>query len=845
MQPSDRNTALVTGAATAVSAGGTSSSSASKSPAGGQSNGKAASGGAGSAQSPAGAVSASAGEAAAQERRFFRVVFKPRIAARSQPQPSSVVVASLSKGTIIEAAEIRDGWVRLADRELRRSRVAENTQGWVLIDGKSLGLGALLQPCDENGSVAVKLLVQEIAGQNCVVEAMTSWTVQQAKAAIEAKLAVPAHLQRLFVSGTELRKGMNISSAVACDSDAADQLEAGYLDLTLQRRTPDQASWSERFEAAGPLASEELKKAPVAVRNDLELVEEAVGYCGCALEYVGQELRANREVVLTAVRSDPAALRFADKALQADREVLRQTVEQSCTVLEQSAAATTGGPGRALEYAVGMLWTSYKRVTGYRTVRNEDKRIHRLRPLYLKHEDRSDQAPFVFVGGVSPGSKPWLGFGGSFTEAAAETLMKMPTDKQGQVVRAYFDKEVGHGYVLGRVTIGSCDFGLGFWSCGETSESDPELNAFSIDHYRVAILPMLKRASDTAGAQLQLLASPWSPPTWMKTSQVYNGDGHLKEKCREAWAHYFVCFIKSMAKAGVPIWGVTVQNEPLAGQQWESCIYTAQEECTFVRDYLGPQLAAAGLGSVKVLMWDHNRDGMLERACHAYCDPEVAKYVWGMAYHWYGDARFEAWPDRYPVPFEDRQQAATPVPEIRSRLCLENVRRVAELRPDKHILQTESCQELGNRSLKSCLNDWKLAERYAMNIIADLNSGCEGWIDWNLCLDQNGGPNHAGNNCVAPIICDTQTGEVLQQPCYWYIGHFSRFIKPGAHRAICASSRDVLEATSFLNPDGSLIVVVMNQSSDLVDFTLKVGEAGGVPCDAPPRSITTYVVDKA
>eukprot|EP00415_Alexandrium_ostenfeldii_P003770 UN3770 len=132
-----------------------------------------------------------------------------------------------------------------------------------------------------------------------------------------------------------------------------------------------------------------------------------------------------------------------------------------------------------------------------------------------------------------------------------------------------------------------------------------------------------------------------------------------------------------------------------------------------------------------------------------------------------------------------------------------------------------------------------------MNIIADVNHGCEGWIDWNLFLDQTGGPNHAGNFCVAPIICDVATGEVHWQPCYWYVGHFSRFIKPGARRAICASSRDALEATAFLNPDGSLVVVVLNQSSDGIDFTLKVGVSGGVPADAPPRSITTFVVDRA
>ncbi|CAK0853652.1 unnamed protein product [Prorocentrum cordatum] len=321
----------------------------------------------------------------------------------------------------------------------------------------------------------------------------------------------------------------------------------------------------------------------------------------------------------------------------------------------------------------------------------------------------------------------------------------------------------------------------------------------------------------------------------MKTKPAFNGDGSLLPDCRDAWALHFVRFIEEVAKLDVPIWGVSVQNEP-------------EEECVFVRDHLGPSLERAGLGGVKILVWDHNRDGMLERAHAAYCDPEVAKYIWGLAYHWYGDARFESWPPRSEVPFTDRQRGDAQIMELRARAGFDNVRRVAELRPDKHILFTEGCQELGGRPLSSVLGDWKQGERYAMNIIADLNSGCEGWIDWNLCLDETGGPNHVGNFCVAPVICDTRRDRVLMQPSYWYLGHFSRFIRPGARRVLCSSSRDVLEVTAFANPDGTVAVVVMNQTEEGMRFWLKVAGAGaGTPlkaaiAEAPPRSITTFVV---
>jgi len=261
-----------------------------------------------------------------------------------------------------------------------------------------------------------------------------------------------------------------------------------------------------------------------------------------------------------------------------------------------------------------------------------------------------------------------------------------------------------------------------------------------------------------------------------------------------------------------------------------------------VRDHLGPALESAGLGSVKILVWDHNRDGMLERAATVYEDPEAAKFVWGVGYHWYGDGRFEVWPDCSKVSFDDRVNGGR-VSELRGQLCLENVRRVVELRPDKHVIQTESCQEVQGKSFASWLGDWKTGERYAMNIIADMNSGCEGWIDWNLVLDNTGGPNHCGNFCLAPIICDARAGEVRYEPAYWYIGHFARFIGPGARRVACGSSRDAMEVTAFKNLDGSLAIVVLNQSAEsLGQVCVKILGSGSLLTSIPSRSITTFVI---
>mmetsp|Transcript_87572 Transcript_87572/g.271146 ORF Transcript_87572/g.271146 Transcript_87572/m.271146 type:complete len:592 (-) Transcript_87572:161-1936(-) len=491
----------------------------------------------------------------------------------------------------------------------------------------------------------------------------------------------------------------------------------------------------------------------------------------------------------------------------------------------------------------------YSQVTVFRSQQDRPEEVFSMVDSETLHNEGvgNERTPSVFVCPQHQVDKPWLGFGGAFTEASCVTLHRLSESKQDEVLRAYFDTETGLGYTLGRVHIGSCDFSLRSWTCGEVSQTDTELNGFSISRYRKAIIPMVKRAMVIANGPLDILASPWSPFPWMKTEPKFNS-GSLKPEYWGIWAKHFVRFIQEFRQVGVPIWGVSVQNEPASAGRWESCVWTAEEERDFVRDHLGPALESSGLGSVKILVGDHNRDGMLERAAIIYGDPEAAKYVWGVGYHWYGDARFEAWPDRSEVYFPDRQQNWQLRFELKSRLGLENLKRVAELHPDKHILFTEGCQELSGVPLKAIQNEWMFGERYAMNIIADMNNGCEGWIDWNLFLDEQGGPNHVDNNCLAPIIYDTQKQEVIYTPPYIFLSHFSRFIRPEARRVLCSTSRDALEVTSFMNVDGSIVVVVLNRSSSEVDFKLKVAGEGADPVQAvqltsPPSSIMTLVVE--
>ncbi len=326
----------------------------------------------------------------------------------------------------------------------------------------------------------------------------------------------------------------------------------------------------------------------------------------------------------------------------------------------------------------------------------------------------------------------------------AATFFKMDSEAQSAILKAYFDPQDGLGYTLCRTHINSCDFSLGNYAYDEV-DGDVDLAHFSIERDHRTLIPLIRAALQVAGGPIKLFASPWSPPAWMKTNGQMNFGGKLKPEYRAAWALYYARYVRAYAEEGIPIWGVSVQNEPEATQTWDSCLYTGEEERDFVRDFLGPMLKAQGLGHLRVIIWDHNRDRMYERAKAVLDDPHAAQYVWGTGFHWYVGDNFD------------------------------NVQRVHDAFPDKALLFTEGCQEGGPH-----LNDWSVAERYARSIINDLNRWTVGWVDWNLVLDEQGGPNHVGNYCSAPIIADTQVcslAGVTFNPSYYAIGHFARFIR--------------------------------------------------------------------
>jgi len=397
-----------------------------------------------------------------------------------------------------------------------------------------------------------------------------------------------------------------------------------------------------------------------------------------------------------------------------------------------------------------------------------------------------------------------LGFGGAFTEAAAHTLAQISPELRQEVIESYFNQDTGLGYSLGRVHIHSCDFALENYTY--VDDGDEELETFDISRDKEKIIPLIKDAKAERGDRIKLLASPWSPPAWMKTNNQMNNGGKLLPEYRETWAKYFTKFIKAYQEAGIDIWGITVQNEPEAVQTWDSCTYTPEEERDFIKYYLGPTMEREGLKDVKILICDHNRDIIVKRASAVFSDREAASYVWGVGFHWYVSEEFE------------------------------NVGRVHELYPDKNLLFTEGCQEGGVK-----LGEWFTGERYGRNIIGDLNNWTRGYLDWNLVLNEIGGPNHVGNYCDAPIIADTKEDKLHYNSSYYYIGHFSKYIQPGARRIAWETELDELNFTAFENPDGSIALVVMNETDREQEFILKQADLG-VEIKSQTHSIKTLII---
>jgi glucosylceramidase len=453
-----------------------------------------------------------------------------------------------------------------------------------------------------------------------------------------------------------------------------------------------------------------------------------------------------------------------------------------------------------------------KGVTVYTTAENTKLRLSETATLSFSPMKQPLETEVCIFVDPARRFQTLTGIGGALTDASAEVWAKLPKEKQQELLKAYYDPVNGIGYTLARTNIQSCDFSSGSYSYVE--EKDSLLKTFSVAHDEQYRIPFIKAVIAAAGGKIPLYVSPWSPPAWMKDNNDMLHGGKLLPKYYQSWANFYVKFIRTYEAKGIPVWGLSVQNEPMAKQKWESCNYTAEEERDFIKRYLGPTLQKQGMAAKKLIAWDHNRDQVYQRASTILEDPAAAKYVWGIGYHWY-----ETWTG--------------------SSMMFDNVRRVAETFPDVNLIFTEGCVESFKRNR---INEWFLGERYGNSLVNDFNNGTVAWTDWNILLDENGGPNHVSNFCFAPVHADTKTGELIYTNAYYYLGHFSKFIRPGARRVIASSNRTDLQTTAFINKDGKLAVVVLNMSDKEIPYKLWIkGEAASA--NSLPHSIATLIVE--
>lgn len=395
------------------------------------------------------------------------------------------------------------------------------------------------------------------------------------------------------------------------------------------------------------------------------------------------------------------------------------------------------------------------------------------------------------------------GFGGAFTESSGYNFMSLNEEQQNEFVKAYFGKN-GLRYSLGRVPLGSCDFSLGNHSAVDKSDGE-----FDLSYDEKYIFPLLLKAQKERNSSLSLLLSPWSPPAFMKTNKDMNHGGKLLTAFKADWAKIMAEYAARYKANGFKVKYITVQNEPEASQTWDSCRYTAREEGDFAVNELRKALDNAGASEVGILIWDHNKEGLIRRMNESLSVRDAGEAIDGAGVHWYTGDHFEA---------------------------LEIAR---ELYPEKTLYFTEGCVEYSRFKGDNLIQN---AEMYAHDIIGNLNAGINGSIDWNLLLDANGGPNHTGNFCDAPIMLDGRGG-FEKKGSYWYIGHFSRYILPGARRIGLSRWCAELEATAFLNKDNSIAAAFLNRSnSDLLTNILISDEMFSLNIN--PHSITTLIIKK-
>ncbi|XP_075170528.1 lysosomal acid glucosylceramidase-like [Haematobia irritans] len=416
-----------------------------------------------------------------------------------------------------------------------------------------------------------------------------------------------------------------------------------------------------------------------------------------------------------------------------------------------------------------------------------------------------------------------VGFGGSFTGAVSHLLEMLPQEIQDHMYKSYYGAD-GIAWNLMRMSIGGCDFDLAPWAYNEEPANDPHLTNFTkLDPRDQTKVEQIHRLKEVAKPNnLRIKGAAWSAPPWMKTNNRWTGFGRLKKEYYQTWADYHLRWLELMEENGLPIWAISTGNEPMNGLlfmyfvRFMSMGWHPFSQAIWLSDNLGPTIRNSKYRDLVIFGNDDQRytfpkwfDLMkLRRA-------DSVKYLDALAVHWY-------WDEIFKPSFIDATLAKM---------------------PEKDLLVTESC--IGDKPWQKAgplLGSWYRGEKYARDFLQNLQHGYNGWIDWNLILDQNGGPNYVNNFVDAPIIIDTANPtEILKQPMFYAMGHFSKFLPEGSIRIDAIRSNVNIDSVAYLRPDGTIAAVLFNSGNANVEISVIDSVRGSVVLILPPRSIHTII----
>ncbi|KOC59952.1 Glucosylceramidase, partial [Habropoda laboriosa] len=408
-----------------------------------------------------------------------------------------------------------------------------------------------------------------------------------------------------------------------------------------------------------------------------------------------------------------------------------------------------------------------------------------------------------------------FGFGGAFTDSAGMNIANLSEATQDQLIRAYYHPVQGSRYLLGRVPIGGTDFSTRPYTYDD-SPNDVLLRNFSLapEDYNYKI-PYIRKALEL-NPEVKLFSAAWSPPPWMKTNDKINGFGFLQEKYYQTYVNYLLKFLDAYKSFNISIWAISTGNEPLNAfiplDPLNTMGWTPKTLGNWVANNLGPSLANSVHNGTLILALDDQRIELPWSIQQLFQNKIAEMYTAGIAVHWYTD-------DFIPSTVLDLTHNSF---------------------PNKFIMLTEACTGTGIEFPKVDLGSWSRGQRYILSIIDYLNHWAIGWVDWNLALNTQGGPNWINNNVDAPIIVVPETDEFYKQPMYYALKHLSRFVERNSVR-VSVTSTSTVPATAFVTPSQEVVVVLYNNLDQPTSVTLRDSNKEDICLELPAYSINTVI----